>query len=130
MTLSGGVWQTGNAHATGVTFGTWIPPASVAYLAIMSAAGPVCRDVLLALFWPDRNDEEARRALRQALYHLRRAVGDDVIVGAGDELSKDGLRKRSSFYRGDFFDGFHVEEVTSELDEWIDRTRTRLKRRA
>jgi eukaryotic-like serine/threonine-protein kinase len=122
--------------------------ALLAYLAIMATAAPVRRDALLALFWPDRNDEEARRALRQALYHLRRMVGEDVIVGAADELSirDDALEcdavlferhvaegrfdEALELYRGDFFDGFHVDEVAPELEEWIDRTRARLKRRA
>ena len=86
--------------------------------------------------------EEGRRALRQALHYLRRVVGEDVIVAAGDELS---LRERAlecdavaferlvaegrfgdalARYHGDFFDGFHVDDVAPELEEWIDRTRT------
>ena len=54
--------------------------ALLAYLALMSGRGPVRRDVLLALFWPELGDEEARRALRQALHHLRRIVGEDVVL--------------------------------------------------
>jgi DNA-binding SARP family transcriptional activator/TolB-like protein/Tfp pilus assembly protein PilF len=119
----------------------------LAYLAL-ATAGPVRRDALLSLFWPELGDEEARRALRQALHHLRRAIGSDVFVSSGDELSlrADVLRCDAStferlagegrfqdalaLYRGDFFDGFHVDDVAPELEEWIERTRTRLKRRA
>jgi DNA-binding SARP family transcriptional activator len=61
--------------------------ALLAYLALETTAGPVRRDALLALFWPELGEEEARRALRQGLHHLRRVVGDDVIVATGDELS-------------------------------------------
>ena len=122
--------------------------ALLAYLAIGETGKPVRRDSLLALFWPERTDEEGRRALRQALHYLRRVVGEDVIVAAGDELSlREGalecdavaierlvaegrFNDALALYQGDFFNGFHVEEVAPELEEWVDRTRTRLRRRA
>jgi len=122
--------------------------ALLAYLALESTVRPVRREALLALFWPELGDEEARRALRQGLYHLRRVVGDDVITATGDELSLgkgafrcdaavfDQLVGESRFeeglalYQGDFFDAFHVDDVAPELEEWIWRTRARLKRRA
>ncbi|HEX6048748.1 MAG TPA: BTAD domain-containing putative transcriptional regulator [Gemmatimonadaceae bacterium] len=122
--------------------------ALLAYLALETAAGPVRRDALLALFWPELGEDEARRALRQGLHHLRRVVGENVIVAAGDELTlNDGtfqcdavtferLVARGQFtealalYRGDFFDGFHVDDVAPELEEWVSRTRARIKRRA
>src|SRR4029453_19323481 len=109
--------------------------ALLAYLALEATAGPVRRDALLALFWPELGDEEARRALRQGLHHLRQVVGDNVIVATGDELSLrkadetfrcdaaafDQLIARSRFeealalYRGDFFDAFHLDDVAPEL---------------
>ena len=122
--------------------------ALLACLALMSDRGPVRRDLLLALFWPELGEEEARRALRQALHYLRRAVGDDVVVGAGEELSVGGDRFRCdaveferlvaageparalSLYEGDFLAGFHVPDVSAEYEEWVDRTRARLRRRA
>jgi DNA-binding SARP family transcriptional activator/TolB-like protein/Tfp pilus assembly protein PilF len=122
--------------------------ALLAYLALETTAGPVRRDALLALFWPELGDDEARRALRQGLHHLRRVVGDDVIVTTGDELSlQEGtfhcdaavfdqligqgrFEEALALYRGDFFDGFHVDDVAPELEEWVSRTRARLKRRA
>src|SRR5688572_14242109 len=109
--------------------------ALLAYLALETSEGPVRRDALLALFWPELGEEEARRALRQGLHHLRRVVGDDVIITAGDEL---GLDERSfrcdavafdrlvgegrfeealALYRGEFLDGFHVDDVAPELEE-------------
>ena len=122
--------------------------ALLAYLALETAGGPVRRDALLALFWPELGEEEARRALRQGLHHLRRVVGDDVIITAGDELSLDERSFRCdavafdrlvgegrfeealTLYRGEFLDGFHVDDVAPELEEWVSRTRARLKRRA
>jgi DNA-binding SARP family transcriptional activator/tetratricopeptide (TPR) repeat protein len=122
--------------------------ALLAYLALMSGGGTVRRDVLLALFWPELGDEEARRALRQALHYLRRLLGEHVLVGAADELSvsTDQFRcdavefqqlvaagepgRALSFYQGDFFAGFHVPDVSAEFEEWVDRTRARLRRQA
>jgi DNA-binding SARP family transcriptional activator len=104
--------------------------------------------MLLALFWPELGDDEARRALRQALHYLRRVLGDDVLIGAGEELSVNGERLRCdaveferlvgagepiralSLYEGDFLAGFHVPDVSAEFEEWVDRTRARLRRHA
>ena len=66
----------------------------LAYLALMANRGPVRRDTLLALFWPELGDEEARRALRQGLHYLRRVVGEDALVGTGEELSVSEARFR------------------------------------
>ena len=122
--------------------------ALLAYLTLMSGRGPVRRDTLLALFWPELGDEEARRALRQALHYLRRVVGENVLVGTGEELRVSGDRFRCdavefehlvaagqpaealSIYEGDFLAGFHVPDVAPELEEWVDRTRARLRRQA
>jgi tetratricopeptide (TPR) repeat protein len=35
-----------------------------------------------------------------------------------------------SQYHGDFLAGFHVPDVSAELEEWVERTRTRLRRHA
>ena len=121
--------------------------ALLAYLAVSSAKGAVRRDALLALFWPELGDEEARRALRQGLHYLRRVAGD-VFLGEGDglrvrpgalecdaveleHLLDDGQPAEAlALYRGDFLDGFHVDDVASEYEEWVERTRARLRRRA
>jgi DNA-binding SARP family transcriptional activator/Tfp pilus assembly protein PilF len=122
--------------------------ALLTYLALMSGRGPVRRDLLLPLFWPELGDDEARRALRQALHYLRRVLGDEVLVGAGEEVTVSGERFRCdaveferlvgagdpvpalSLYAGDFLAGFHVPDVSPELEEWVDRTRVRLRRQA
>src|SRR5688572_2908807 len=118
------------------------------YLALATADAPVRRDTLLALFWPELGEAEGRRALRQALYYLRRVLGEDALVTASDELV---LRPESvrcdaveferlaaggnpdaaiELYRGDFLEGFHIDDVAPELEEWVWRTRARLRRRA
>ena len=49
--------------------------ALLAYLAVESGR-PRRREALAALLWPDRPETAARNSLRQALYHLRRALAD------------------------------------------------------
>jgi DNA-binding SARP family transcriptional activator len=57
--------------------------ALLTYLAVGRPGSLVFRDTLLSLLWPDHDDAHARRSLRQALYHLRKELGEDVIVGGG-----------------------------------------------
>ena len=122
--------------------------ALLAYVALTSVKGAARRDALLALFWPELGDEEGRRALRQGLHYLRRTLGEDVFAGEGDEVRvRDGTlgcdavelerlidegqpEQALALYRGDFLDGFHVDDVAPEYDEWVERTRARLRRRA
>lgn len=52
--------------------------ALLAYLAL--EPGPHSRDELTALLWGDFPEEKARGSMRQALTHLRRALGDAVRV--------------------------------------------------
>src|SRR5256886_5857342 len=59
--------------------------ALLAYLAASSGRELHRRDTLLALFWPELDQEHARAALRQALHVLRTALGADVVVTRGDE---------------------------------------------
>jgi len=59
--------------------------ALLAFLALASARGFVRRDTLVAMFWPDLDDEHARGALSQALRFLRRKLGDDAFLRRGEE---------------------------------------------
>jgi DNA-binding SARP family transcriptional activator/TolB-like protein len=119
------------------------------YLAVEAPDRFVRRDTVLALFWPELDDAQARQALRSALYFLRQRLGEDVITSRGaDELgtrtaalSSDVLELRRaadrddaeaalSLYRGDFLAGFHIPDASVELDHWIANTRLDLRRRA
>src|SRR5215212_7640824 len=59
---------------TVLNFGYNKVAALLAYLAV--EPGPHARDTLAALLWPESSDEAARRSLRVALTHLRRAIDD------------------------------------------------------
>src|SRR5262249_40957976 len=74
------------------------PPTSVtsarrriALLAVLAAsdAASVPRDKLLALFWPESDQERARHALDQTLYALKRALDAESLVSGREELSLD-----------------------------------------
>ena len=54
------------------------------YLAAATPRGMHSRDSLLALLWGELDEERGRRALRQSLYHLRRALGESTIAALGD----------------------------------------------
>src|SRR3989442_15475551 len=63
-------------------------PRRFALLAYLAAATPQRfhrRDSLLALFWPELDQEHARAALRQALHVVRDALGADAVASRGDE---------------------------------------------
>src|SRR6476659_1767545 len=64
--------------------------ALLAYLAIATRPAPARRDALLAFFWPELGQEEARRALRQALHYLRRAAGDVFSANAEEVALREG----------------------------------------
>ena len=59
--------------------------ALLCYLALASRMGFCRRDTVLAMFWPDHDPDQARHALRQSLYFLRRSLGPGVLVSRGDD---------------------------------------------
>jgi len=122
--------------------------ALLAYLALARPRTFQRRDLLVALFWPELNTEQARNALRQAVHRLRRALGEGVLVGRGaEELGLEAARfwcdvvaleealeagrpeEALGLYRGDLLPGFHVSDAP-EFERWLDGERDRLRRRA
>src|SRR5207247_1866351 len=123
-------------------------PKRVALLAYLAAATPHRlhrRDSLVALFWPELDQEHARAALRQALHGLRRALGEGVVVSRGDEdigLDQEQIRcdvvefERAvdagrpadalDLYRGDLLEGFFIRG-SPEFEQWLEDERVRLK---
>src|SRR5437868_5145289 len=60
---------------------------TLAVLAILAASLPasVSRDRLMALLWPDSDEQRARNSLKQALHFARRELGDpEIIQGVAD----------------------------------------------
>jgi DNA-binding SARP family transcriptional activator len=68
--------------------------ALLAYLALASPRRHHRRESLLAMFWPELDEEHARAALRRSLYYLRTGLGREVIAARGEDeltVSAEGL---------------------------------------
>ena len=121
----------------------------LAYLAAARPYGFQRRDSLLALFWPDLAPAPARRALRQALHFLRRALGPDALMTRGaDEIAVSATAlscdirsfdravaagnfcEALALYRGELLDGVYVSGASHRLDQWLDRERAYVLERA
>ncbi len=119
--------------------------ALLVYLALARPRGFQRRDVLLALFWPEADQQRARAALRKAVHVLRRALGDRVVVGRGDEelglaegtvwcdavafeqaLGDGRAADALELYRGDLLPGFFVSGAP-DFERWVEGERGRLR---
>jgi TolB-like protein/DNA-binding SARP family transcriptional activator/Flp pilus assembly protein TadD len=122
--------------------------ALLVYLALATPRGLHRRDKLLALFWPEQDEQHARNALSQAVHFLRRTLGADAILSRGDEelgvngeiVSCDAIAFEAALdagktaealelYRGPLLEGFHVSDAAPEFGRWLDDARARLARR-
>ena len=81
-----GTYQT-NIDGNPVTgFSTDKARALLAYLAV-ERTYPHRRESLAALLWPDQSDERARQSLRQALSHIKHALGgDDFLLATPQDV--------------------------------------------
>ncbi|HSM17039.1 MAG TPA: protein kinase, partial [Gemmatimonadales bacterium] len=121
------------------------PLALLVYLALGEPRGPQQRDTLLALFYPDLDQEHARTALRQLVHALRAVVGtaairsdrQTVALEAG-RLTCDVLAFEAALaagdhatavaaYRGPFLAGFFLSGCP-EFEQWVEAERSRLER--
>jgi DNA-binding SARP family transcriptional activator len=119
----------------------------MAVLAVLAAARGrmVGRERLIGYLWPDHSGDAARHLLSESLYILRKAIGDDAFVSAGDELSLDPAVVRSdlgdflqaldadeperavALYGGPFLDGFYVSDA-ADFERWAEQERDRIAR--
>ncbi|HEX2218827.1 MAG TPA: protein kinase [Gemmatimonadales bacterium] len=121
-----------------------VPRLRLAFLAPLAVAGSrgVTRDKLAAFFWPESSTENARHALEQLLYSVRRQVGRELLLGADplrlnpDTIATDvGEFQKAvgegawgtavAVYGGPFLDGFFLSDAP-EFEEWVETERTRL----
>lgn len=116
----------------------------IALLAVVGVAHRrgVSRDRLLGLLWPDQSPARGRRLLSDAVYLVRQAIGDALVV-AGDDLRFDEERMRTdvalfedalaaddvdsalALYRGPLLDGFYLDDDTA-FGQWLDAERARI----
>ncbi len=110
------------------------------------ASPPLSRDKLVAYLWPESGTDDARHLLRESLYILRSALGDDSVLSTGDDLrlnpdrlicdlwefeaalARDDLEAAVDVYHGPFLSGFHLTDA-EEFERWAEGERSRLARR-
>jgi DNA-binding SARP family transcriptional activator len=126
----------------GTVAGAAAQPRRLALLALLARAGDrgVTREKLVALVWPDSDEEKSRRAITQSIYALRQELGsDDTILGIkelrlnpeliGTDVGDFSAAIRTGrpddavrVYAGPFLDGFHLAG-NDEFDRWVDSER-------
>src|SRR3954463_4395815 len=133
-----------------VTIGAKKSQALLAYLAIKPAQH-VSREKLAGLLWSSTGPDQARQSLRQTLSTVRKELaqigpGQKILIEEGDLLSLDrsvtcdvaeleslvavgteeALKEAIELYRGDFLDGFTINE--DRFDQFVIGERDRLHR--
>jgi DNA-binding SARP family transcriptional activator len=116
----------------------------MAFLALLTRVGErgITRDKITGLFWPDAEDDRARRSLANAISALRRDLADDLLLPGNqlrlnsDVVTSDvqefetavrvgDLARAATLYEGPFLDGFHLAGAP-EFDRWMDSERAAL----
>lgn len=119
--------------------------ALLAYLALATPRGPHRRDTLLALLWPELDEEHGRLALRQALHSLRRSLGDSALQSLADDrvtltgecdwcdavaferaIADNRDADALALYERSFFDGIFIVDASPEFEQWVGVNRARL----
>jgi DNA-binding SARP family transcriptional activator len=118
---------------------------------VAAQVGPVSRERLLALFWPDHERAAAQQILRTNLHGLRKHLGmwllvEDDTLALTPESDVDtrrfaarlsalpaarvaDLAEALALYRGDFLEDFSLADV-SAFDDWAAAERERYQRMA
>lgn len=117
----------------------------LALLALLAASPrrTLSRDKLIGFLWPNHGQDDARHLLRQAVYVIRKELGEGVLESAGEQLTLDSdslpsdladfeealadgdLERAVGSYGGPFLDGFHLPGA-EEFERWSDSERERL----
>ncbi len=122
--------------------------ALLAFLAC-TAPEPQRREKLTELLWGSHFEAQARQNLRQALYVLRRTLGEDAILSAGHCVSlasrvmdcdvprfevlvragsRDALAAATELHKGPLLAGLDI--AADAWSEWLTRERRRLQEEA
>lgn len=122
------------------------PRLRLGLLALLASAGSrgLTRDKVVAYLWPESPAENARHALEQLLYSLRRQAPKDLLVGADPlrlnpavvatdvtefekAIAEGRLADAVALYRGPFLDGFFLSD-SPEFETWAESERAELAR--
>jgi DNA-binding SARP family transcriptional activator len=113
-------------------------------LALLAATGErgISRDKVVLYLWPESTGENARHALEQLIYSMRRQLPAETIQGPDPlrlnptvitsdvddfdrALARGALTDAVAAYRGPFLDGFFLGD-TATFEEWVAGERSRL----
>jgi DNA-binding SARP family transcriptional activator/TolB-like protein len=117
----------------------------LALMALLAASpgGALSRERILGYLWPDHEPENARRLLSEAVYVIRKELGESSILSVGDEVhlrpevvwsdvrafrsaqQAGALDEAVALYRGPFLDGWYVSDAP-EFERWAETQRERL----
>jgi serine/threonine-protein kinase len=119
-------------------------PRIIALLALLIGYGPrgISRDKILGHLWPESDTDHARNSLKQALFSLRHAFTDPIVLwypgvlrlnpqlvevdlwSFESALVKGEEHTAVTLYRGPFLDGFYVSGL-AEFERWAELERER-----
>lgn len=120
--------------------------ALLALLAVARDRG-LSRDKTIGYLWSESPGPRARHLLSESVYVIRKALGEEAILAAGDDLRLDpqvfstdvadfeaALARGDSeaalaVYAGPFLDGFFLQGAP-EFERWVERERRRLQQQA
>ena len=94
-----------------------LAPRDAALLAWLAIEGPTPRTRLIALLWPDGDEEDARNVLRQRLFQLKRQLGAPVVVGSATLALAQGVLH--DLEQSDELLGSTAYPQHSELQHWL-----------
>jgi DNA-binding SARP family transcriptional activator/TolB-like protein len=133
----GGLW----IERPGAESDTAARPRTLALLAILATADAagITRERVMAVLWPEADEDRARHALSQALYNLRRDLGDDIVLStpalrldpaliSSDvadfqaAVAAKSWETAAALYAGPFLDGFHLADGP-EFERWAESQR-------
>ncbi len=114
----------------------------LAVLAVAGARG-VAREKLLALFWPESDTDQARNALSQLVFRVRRDLGGEVLLGSNElrlnpsfvssdlevllrAVNEGHLERVADTYSGPFLDAVYLKDAP-EFERWVADERTRFE---
>lgn len=123
--------------------------ALLAYLTLVTADGYRRRDPIVAMFWPELGQAQARAQLRKALHALREQLGVAAVETRGEEEVRvspvhvwcDALAfahavqagewsAALALYRGELLEGLFAAGVAQDFEDWIGQQRRTLREQA
>lgn len=132
----GGLRAVGDEGDLDSLLGRRLRAALFVYLAVERR---VARASLATVFWAERDEEQARHALRQSLYDLRKVLGDGWLDATAHEvrvsprvhtdahaflaaLERGDAEAAARLYEGPFLDGMHLVD-SKPWETWVDGRR-------